>query len=74
MYTDGVLAQKLFSDNLQPALFREDELRALTSLLWKPEKKLKFDFRDTDHLLKLYEYKFDLESEQSTDRARLYRT
>lgn len=74
MYTDGVLAQKLFSDNLQPALFREDELRALTSLLWKPEKKLKFDFRDTDHLLKLYEYKFDLENEQITDRARLYRT
>lgn len=49
-------------------------MRALTSLLWKPEKKLKFDFRNTEHLLKLYEYKFDLESEQDIDSARLYRT
>jgi hypothetical protein len=74
MHTDGILASKLFSNNLQPALFRDDELRALSALLWKPVKKLNFDFRNTEHLLRLYEYKFDLESEQSTDRARLYRT
>ena len=74
MFTNGVLASKLFIPNPYPALFRDDELRALSSLLWKPVKKLNFDFRNPEHLLKLYEYKFDLESEQNTDRARLYQT
>ena len=74
MYTDRVLAQKLFAPELYPAQFREDELRALTALLWKPVKEMNFDFRNPEHLLKLYEYKFDLEDEQDTDTARLYRT
>lgn len=63
MYTDRVLAQKLFASELYPAQFREDELRALTALLWKPVKEMNFDFRNPEHLLKLYEYKFDLEDE-----------
>lgn len=74
LYTDGVLASKLFVEDPYPAQFREDELRALTALLWRPVKELNFDFRNTEHLSRLYEYKFDLESEQNTDRARLYRT
>ena len=74
MYTNGILASKLFAPNLQPALFREDELRALSALLWKQTKEMHFDFRNTEHLLRLYEYKFDLESEQITDHARLYQT
>ena len=74
MFTNGVLASKLFTPNTHPALFREDELRALSALLWKPAKELNFDFRNPEHLLKLYEFKFDLESEKDTDQARLYQT
>jgi hypothetical protein len=74
MYTNKVLASKLFTPNPSPAFFREDELRALSSLLWKPVKKMSFDFRNPEHLLKLYEFKFDLESEKDTDQARLYQT
>lgn len=74
MFTNGILASKLFTPNPHPALFREDELRALSALLWKPTKELNFDFRKPEHLLKLYEFKFDLESEKDTDQARLYQT
>lgn len=74
MFTNGVLASKLFTSNPYPAQFREDELRALSALLWRPAKELTFDFRNVEHLLRLYEYKFDLESEKDTDQARLYQT
>lgn len=74
MYTNKVLASKLFTPNPSPAFFREDELRALSALLWKPVKKMSFDFRNSEHLLKLYELKFDLESEKDTEHARLYQT
>lgn len=70
---DGTKTSKLiFQDELYPDLFNEDDLKIISSLLWKEKKDISLDFTNPTHLLQIYKLRADLWEEQDRDPDLFY--
>lgn len=69
---DTPLSQKIFNNPI-PAHFNDDELRAVTKLLWElPRVNMIIDFTNSDHIYQLYCARADLVDAQIEDPFRIY--
>ena len=72
--TETALSEKIFNCARPPAPgdFGEEELQAISKLLWQPQTSSYIDFTNPDHILNIYLLRADLSDAQLEDPNNLY--
>lgn len=72
--TQTPLSSKIFNEFKfpEPNDFTDEELKVVSDLLWAPQTKLFIDFTNEEHILELYNARFDLEDMAIEDPSGIY--